>query len=228
MMKYFLLMLVLLFPGGVFAEELDITLAKAPINRSDTESIKRGARFFAANCMVCHTLIYLRYDSFAQKQGITYEKMPVNVKTWPFGITPPDLSLEADARGVDWIYTYLHSFYLDTARPTGMNNLLVPNTIMPGIITPYQGQQVLATDAKASRLFFSSDRQWYDLLVLQKQGTMSPQQFDATVADVVNFLAYAAEPYYEKRIHLGWWVIGFLIILFVFAYLLKKEYWKDI
>ena len=79
-------------------------------------------------------MIYLRYDKIAQEAGITYEKMPINVKTWPYGVTPPDLSLEADVRGVDWIYTYLHSFYQDSSRPTGVNNLLVPNTAMPDIV----------------------------------------------------------------------------------------------
>src|SRR5882672_3891306 len=103
-MKRFLLILLLIMPCLAFAEEeIAIALDKAPIDRSDMESVKRGAKFFANNCMSCHTLIYLRYDKLAQEQGITYEKMPVNVKNWPNGVTPPDLSLEADARSVDWI-----------------------------------------------------------------------------------------------------------------------------
>ena len=157
-MKKMLIWIFLSVSLNAFAEERKIFLAKVSLDRKDTASIKRGATFFAANCMSCHTLVYLRYNKLAKEAGITYERMPLNVKTWPFGIKPPDLSLEAKVRGVDWIYTYLHSFYVDTTRPTGFNNLLVMNTVMSGILMPYQGQQFL-TDTK--------EGQWYDILVLQ-------------------------------------------------------------
>jgi ubiquinol-cytochrome c reductase cytochrome c1 subunit len=210
------------FPGGV-----ELVLAKAPINQSDMESIKRGAKFFATNCMSCHTMVYMRYNKLAQEAGVTYEKMPVNVKTWPNGITPPDLSLEASIRGVDWIYTYLHSFYLDPSRPTGVNNLLVHNTGMSNIIGPYQGDQVLVENP-AQNADYRHQVEWYDLVKLTRQGTMSPEQFDATITDLVNFLAYAAEPYRNEQRTIGFWVLGFLVIMFVLAYLLKQEYWKDV
>ncbi|OGT58564.1 MAG: hypothetical protein A3F14_01535 [Gammaproteobacteria bacterium RIFCSPHIGHO2_12_FULL_43_28] len=225
-----LIVFLVLFSSELFAAESahpGLVLAKAPIDRSDMESIKRGATFFATNCMSCHTLIYLRYNKLAQDAGITYEKMPINVKTWPYGITPPDLSLETEVRGVDWIYTYLHSFYQDPSRPTGANNLLVPNSAMPAILAPYQGAQVLAQQVSPHGVFFDNV-EWYDLLTLQKQGSMTPEEFDASVTDLVNFLAYAAEPYHNDQTRLGWWVLGFLVIMFVLMYLLKQEYWKDI
>lgn len=227
MIKRFLLIFILLFiPFVVFAEgELKIALSEASIHTSDIESIKRGARFFAANCMSCHTMVYLRYNSLAQEAGVTYDKMPVNVKDWPYGAVPPDLSLEADFRGVDWVYTYLHSFYQDTARPTGVNNLLVPNTAMPGIIIPFQGTQTRVVEPLPT---IFHPLHWYDLLILQQQGAMTPDQFDRTTADVVNFLAYAANPYQATQHAIGWWVIGFLFVLFVLSYFLKREYWKDI
>lgn len=230
-MRYILAILLIVFSTHIWAEEGQafdgLALSKAPIDRSDMESIKRGAKFFAANCMSCHTLIYLKYDPLAQEAGITYDKMPVNVKNWPNGITPPDLSLEAEYRGVNWIYTYLHSFYNDPARASGVNNLLVPNTGMPGIIVPFQGQQELSKTPPASGVMYH-DYKYYDLLVMTKQGTMSPEEFDKTTADLVNFLAYAAAPYHVEQHRIGWWVLGFLVILFVLMYLLKKEYWKDV
>ena len=202
-----------------------LVLAKAPIDRHDMESIKRGAKFFATTCMSCHTLIYLRYNKLAQDAGITYDKMPVNVANWPFGVKPPDLSLEAQVRGVDWIYTYLHSFYSDPGRPTGVNNLLVPNTAMSGILVPYQGEQVLV-EKPIYDLFHQVE--WFDLVKLVKQGTMTPEQFDATITDLVNFLAYSAEPFYVEQHKIGWWVLAFLAIFFVLTYYLKREYWKDV
>lgn len=231
MMRYILAIFLWAFClHTVYAEEQafeGLKLAKAPINQMDVESIKRGAKFFAANCMSCHTLIYLRYDKLAQEAGITYDKMPINVKSWPYGKAPPDLSLEADVRGVDWLYTYLHSFYQDSSRPSGVNNLILPNTAMPNIIAPFQGTQELVKSKPVSGILYD-DTQWYDYLKLVKQGSMSPDEFDATVADVVNFLAYAAQPFRIKQHTIGWYVLGFLIILFILTYLLKREYWKDV
>jgi len=229
MMRYILAILITIFStqGWAEGETFDgLQLAKAPIQQDDMASIKRGAKFFAANCMSCHTLVYLRYDKIAQEAGITYEKMPINVKTWPFGVTPPDLSLEADVRGVDWIYTYLHSFYQDKNRPTGANNLLVQHTAMPDIVGPYQGEQSLVKSAPLTELFHET--QWYDWVQLDQKGSMSPEEFDSTIADVVDFLAYAAEPFHVQQHRIGWWVLGFLVILFCFMYALKKEYWKDV
>ncbi len=231
MMRYLLLaILVFSFSSQIWAEDVlpivdHMQLATAPIDRSNMKSIKRGAKFFATNCMTCHTLIYLRYDKVAQDAGITYDKMPINVKVWPNGITPPDLSLEASVRGVNWIYTYLHSFYVDSKRPTGVNNLLVHNTGMSAILAPYQGEQVLAPNPE---LDLFGKVQWYTILILNRQGSMTPEQFDATTADVVNFLAYAAEPYHIEQHRIGKWVLGFLVVLFVLMYLLKREYWKDV
>lgn len=195
------------------------------LDPSDRDSIKRGAAFFASNCLSCHSLIYLRYDNIAQAAGMTYEKMPIQVKNWPNGITPPDLSLEASVRGPDWIYTYLHSFYQDNTRPMGVNNLLVPNTSMPGIIVPYQGEQELV---KNPHYDWMHHVYWYDALKMTKPGSMSPDTFDATITDLVNFLVYAAEPYRAEQHKIGWWVLGFLVIFFMLVLLLKREYWKDV
>lgn len=227
-MRYFLAIILLGISLPLCAEgasPVGLVLQKAPINRDDVDSIKRGAKFFAANCLSCHTMVYLRYDNLAKEAGITYEKMPTQVKAWPFGVTPPDMSLETNVRGVDWVYTYLHSFYQDLARPTGSNNLLVPNTAMPGIISMYQGTQVLVAHPSADYLGRS---QWYDYLKLVKNGSMSPEEFDQTITDLVNFLAYAAEPFHTEQRRLGWWVLGFLSVMIVLTALLKREYWKDV
>lgn len=225
-MKKYLIIFFILFSTISFAESPQIHLEKAPIHRDDMASVKRGAKIFATTCMVCHSMVYMRYNKLAHDEGVIYEKMPLQVK-WPEGARPPDLSLEADARGVDWIYTYLHAFYTDTSRPTGVNNLVFPNTMMPGIMVPYQGQQILLKNPDTGQLY-SRDIEWYDLLVLHDQGSLTPQEFDGMITDVVNFLAYAAEPFHADQMSLGPWVIGFLIIFFILIYLLKREYWKDV
>lgn len=105
--------------------------------RADTgnlPSLQRGARDFMAYCSGCHGLKYLRYNRVAQDLGIPEEllkanlmyttdkpadvivsAMPAAAVDW-FGVQPPDLSLSARARGADWVYTYLQSFYLDPSQ----------------------------------------------------------------------------------------------------------------
>lgn len=227
-MRILFLIGLIIFCQNIFAEELPIVLEKAPVNLNDTASIERGAKFVASHCVICHALVYLRYNKIARDAGITYEKIPQNTK-WPFDVKPPDLSLVVSYRGADWVYTYLHSFYQDPKSPTGFNNLLVVNSKMVGILMPYQGQQVKVTDAN---LFadkkFAHQLQWYDVLELKQQGSMTPAQFDATITDVVNFLAYASTPYRSFQERLGIFVLGFLLILWILFLLLKKEYWKDV
>lgn len=227
MIKKILIFFLMLMSVSVWAqEEVDISLEHAKIDIHDKQAILRGGKFFANVCMACHALIYLRYDKVAQSAGVTYEKMPTKITQWPFGIKPPDLSLEVSRRGADWVYTYLHSFYFDPKRPTLANNLLLPNTAMSPILMPFQGKQILLPKNEISQNLYGGRHEWYDLVKLEAQGSMTPQQFDATINDVVTFLAYASTPYQAEQEKIGWWVIGYLFILFILMYQLKKSYWR--
>jgi ubiquinol-cytochrome c reductase cytochrome c1 subunit len=58
---------------------------------------------------------------------------------------------------------------------------------------------------------------------------MSRTEYDATVRDLVNFLAWIGEPAAADRKSLG--IVVLLILALVFfplTYWLKKEYWKDV
>lgn len=226
-MRYILAILFTLFSTHIWAQDLPVEglrLATPEINQTDMASIQRGAKLFATNCMSCHTLSYLRFDKVAADAGIKPEGTPANLKF--NGVSPPDLSLETDVRGVDWVYTYLHSFYVDSKRPSGANNLLVPGTAMPGyVMGNLQGEQQLVENPMHDLL---GQVEWYDLLKLTKQGSLAPDQFDQAAGDLTNFLAYAAEPFHADQQRIGWWVLGFLVIMFILMYMLKKEYWKDV
>ena len=71
---------------------------------------------------------------------------------------------------------------------------------------------------------------WMDGTVLEidKAGSMSPEEFDVAMFDLVNFLAYVAEPMTEQRKHIGKMVLLFLLLLLVPVVLLNREYWKGI
>jgi ubiquinol-cytochrome c reductase cytochrome c1 subunit len=143
-----------------------------------------------------------------------------------FGVVPPDLSVIARARGADFLYTYMRSFYADPARPFGVNNTVFPDVGMPHVLADLQGLQkpvyevTKAEDGAEHKVF-----KGYELV---QAGSMKPEEYDAAVADLVNFLVYVGEPAQLERQRMGWWVLGFLAIFFVVAYLLKKEYWKDV
>jgi len=224
--KHFWFCLLMFFSISAFALTEEITLSHANVNIHDTASIKRGAKYFATICIACHTLIYMRYDPIAIEAGITYEKMPINITKWPNNVKPPDLSLETEVHSPDWVYTYLHSFYVDKSTATGFNNLIFPDTAMPDMLASFQGTQTLAGDIIQSEGSYGHTLEWYDVVELQQQGSKTPDEFDQMTLDIVNFLNYAAEPFAVKQEQLGWWVLGYLLILLVLVVLMKRAYWK--
>ena len=230
-----LLVLALLLPLMAIANE-GVKLDHAPIDPNNQASLQRGAKVFVNYCLNCHSAAYMRYNRL-QDIGLTDAQIKSNLmfagekvgdtmtvaiqksdaKAW-FGATPPDLSVEARARGADWLYSYLRGFYRDDTRPTGWNNVIYDKVAMPHVLWSLQGEQVLKIDEKTES----------HQLVLAKQGSMTPAEYDETIADLVNYLVFMAEPFKERDRHLGLLVLAFLGLLFVLTYYLKKEFWKDI
>ena len=170
----------------------------------------------------------LSHNALAQKAGITLETMPLKDQTWWFGAAPPDLSLVARARGAAWIYTYLHSFYKDPTHRLGSNNLLAHNSSMPNPFVGLQGVQVLVETPRAFLVREGKRAHYFNVLRLEKQGSMSPEAFHEAVTDLTHFLVYAGEPTAATRRHLGRYVLGFLIFFIGLTYLLYREYWRDV
>lgn len=229
-MKTICIILTLFFISPLcVADETPITLEHVNINTADRASILRGAKIFAGTCMMCHTAKYLSHNNLAQASGITLDKMPINQKEWLHGVVPPDLSLVARQRGADWLYTYFHAFYKDAARPTGFNNLLVPNTVMTNIFAGMQGVQEHETKNDiVTPIVGNKVPHYYQLLELVQAGSQTPEEFDHTTRDLVNFLVYASDPHAQERKTMGIYVLLFLAIFFVIVYALKKLIWKKI
>lgn len=232
-----LLIAFLCAPLLAFASGAELRLDKAPDRSHDMAALQNGAKVFVNYCLNCHSASYMRYNRL-RDIGLTEQQIRDNLlftqekvgelmtiamrraeaKQW-FGAAPPDLTVIARARaseagsGADWLYTYLRSFYRDDNRPSGWNNLVFANVAMPHVLWELQGEQVLGADHK---------------LTLAKPGLMKPEDYDAMVADLVGFLNYMGEPVQNYRKELGVIVLIALAILFVFAYALKREYWKDV
>ncbi|AOU99017.1 cytochrome C [Acidihalobacter yilgarnensis] len=228
-------------PAG--AEE-GLHLRSVDVDMTDNAALQRGAKYFVNYCLSCHSLSAVRYNLF-ERLGLTPEQIrgnliftdrkigetmavamrPEDAKRW-FGAPPPDLSVIARARGADWLYTYLTTFYLDDTRPTGVNNLAFPKVGMPDVIWQLQGLQA-AIPLSGGPHQNSSDVS-IDHLNLVQPGTMTPVEYEHAAQDLVAFLVYVGEPSKLERQRLGLWVLAFLALLFVVSYFLKKEYWKDV
>ncbi len=234
MKKQFITLLIALMPMAVMAAGAKVHLESFSANLEDKASLQNGMQLFVENCMGCHSAKYQRYERAADdlemdkdfvlknlvvgnnKIGdqMTIAMSAADAKAW-FGAPPPDLSLEARLRGSAWVYTYMKSFYVDPTRPWGVNNKVFPDVGMPNVFEGMQGVQVCKDEHCTE-------------LELVKAGSMSPEEFDKAMYDLTNFMTYIAEPSKMVSGKLGVKVLIFLVILFFFAYLLKKEYWKDV
>jgi ubiquinol-cytochrome c reductase cytochrome c1 subunit len=233
----------LLCAGTALAEEEGVRLLESGTDINSTESLQRGARNFMNYCSGCHSLKYLRYNRLAADLKIPESElgnliftpakpfdeintaMPADSTDW-FGKQPPDLTLMARERGTNYIYSYLHGFYQDKTRPWGVNNLYLSGTAMPHVLGTLQGLQKPVY--KNEKDPHGSAKMVLVGVEAMTPGAMKPEEYDQFIRDIANFLDYAAEPVKAKRESMGIFVVLLLLVFFVFAYLLKKEYWKDV
>ena len=244
MNRFILTGLLLLVPAWVYAASGGIKLDKANIDPNNTQSLQRGAKMFVNYCLSCHSAELMRYERIGKDLGIEDKLVEENLlftdgklgdlmtvatadadsKAW-FGTVPPDLSVIARSRGVDWLYTYMRSFYRDDSKIIGVNNLVFPDVGMPHVLWELQGwQDPVITTVKDQE----GNKRKEVSLELTEPGLMSPKEYDRAVRDLVNFLDYMGEPAKHDRRSLGVKVIMFLLLFLVVAYMLKREYWKDV
>jgi ubiquinol-cytochrome c reductase cytochrome c1 subunit len=217
-------------------------LLKSGSDVRDQASLQRGAKLFFNYCVGCHSLKYMRYSRIADDLGLTESEVMQNLNftgarfgdpvishmpaalanSW-FGKAPPDLSLEVEAKGTDWVYTYLNSFYLDPNSLIGWNNTTLPNAAMPFPLWELQGMQTAEmTPARAGEVPV------VEKLLLSHPGKLTPAQYQQATRDLTSFLEYVSEPAALQRHHYGIWVLLFLAFFTLLASMLKKEYWKDV
>jgi ubiquinol-cytochrome c reductase cytochrome c1 subunit len=222
---------------------------RADTNVSDLASVQRGARNFVSYCRGCHSLKYERWSRLgadlkipgqlldkdlvppgAKSTDYILTGMPAaDAEAW-FGKAPPDLSLMERARGKDYIYQFLTTFYVDPTRPTGANNLRLPSTAMPDVLSELEGLKgaEFSTVTRAGPGGTHASEQVFDHFEQIAPGRVSLAEYDGFVRDTVNFLDYVSEPTQLERRQLGVWVVLFLLMFSWLAWLLKREYWKDV
>jgi len=239
--------------GGALASEGGPALDTFPVEKmNDMAALQNGAKLFVNYCLNCHSASYMRYNRL-RDIGLTEDQIKKNLlfatdkvgdtmkttldprqaKEW-FGATPPDLSVIARSRagaggsGADYLYTYLRTYYRDDTKATGSNNLVFPSVGMPNVLWQLQGE-------RAARFVEEKDPHDHTKTVHRfagfeqlTPGTMTPQQFDESVSDLVAFLQWMGEPSQAQRVRIGVWVLIFLAVFTVIAWRLNAAYWKDV
>lgn len=243
---YLLTCLCLMNITSVCAESENITLDRAPDRVHNLPALQRGAKLFVNYCLNCHAASSMRYSRLrdlgltdaqikdnllftGDKVGDLMQNamLPKDAKEW-FGAAPPDLSVIARARGVDWLYTYLRSYYRDDTRPTGWNNLVFPSVAMPHVLWELQGERIAEFQDVPNPDDPSQIEHRFVGFEQVTPGKLKPIEYDEAVADLVAFLNWMGEPVQNKRRRLGVWVLLFIGVFFVLAWRLNAAYWKDV
>jgi ubiquinol-cytochrome c reductase cytochrome c1 subunit len=209
-MKIFIVLSALCCPiSSVWAS--DAMLENAHVDTS-LSTVERGADDMMNNCHNCHTLKYIKFRDLA-KFGMDRKKIdewrgeqPLDAPLTSllsdeaamqsFGLVPPDLSLMTKAR--DGGADYVYSYLLGYySTPDGeTKNHIFPATKMPDPLG------ISTTTDHAQR-----------------------EEIRKTAHDIVSFLSWASDPHEQERHRLGYYVIGYLVILTVLLYFVKKQIW---
>ncbi|MDJ0657610.1 MAG: cytochrome c1 [Xanthomonadales bacterium] len=236
---------LLLISGTALAAGAKVPLDQAQTDLGNMASIQRGAALYVNYCQGCHSAEYMLYSRLAEDLELTEEQVernliltgakigepmvstmdPADATVW-FGAPAPDLSVIARSRGVDWLYTYLRSFYVDPNRPIGWNNTVLANASMPHVLWQLQGIQEPVFETQTDETGVSKE-----VLVdlkLATPGAQTEAEYDRTIRDLVTYLEYQSEPAKLKRESMGVWVLLYLALFTFLAYLLKLEFWRDV
>lgn len=226
-----------------------IPLDKAPVDVSDKASLQHGAKLFVNYCLSCHSAAFMRYNRL-KDIGLTDQEIkdnllfatdkvgdtmiaainPKQAKAW-FGANPPDLTVIArsrasyDGSGADYLYTFLRTFYVDETKATGWNNLAFPSVGMPHVLWSLQGERrAILEDQEVNGQKTQVFKGWEQI----SAGSMSEQEYDKAVGDLVNYLQWMGEPAQQTRINLGYGVLAFLAVFIFIAWRLNAAFWKDV
>ncbi len=244
MKKIIITLLMTLMPALGMASGGGVHLDKVEIDLQNQESLQNGARLFINYCLSCHSAAYMRFNRMGKDIGFSTEQLKElmysaekvgetmtvamrgeEAQKW-FGTKIPDLTVVARARGADWLYTYLRTFYLDDSRPWGVNNATFKDVGMPHVLWELEGlKKPIYETSNEHGAEESKHITGYEIV---QPGKMSKEEYDNAMRDLVNFMVYMGEPAKLKRYTIGIWVLLFLVVFFVVSYALKKEYWKDV
>ncbi|MFZ5560622.1 MAG: cytochrome c1 [Pseudomonadota bacterium] len=221
MKKLILFVLVLLFPlaaqasGGGACGELEKCL-HAPVNHQDKVSLQNGAKLYISYCMGCHSAKFLRYERMATDLRIDPNLVQeyMNFTSDKIG---DQLNPATDPKDqAKWFGAAPPDLTLET-------RLRSPDWVYSYLLSFYPDE---------GRPYGVNNKVFKDVamphVLADLEQDLKPEEFKQAVGDLVNFMAYMAEPNRAEREHIGVFVLFFLALLMIPVWLLNKEYWKDV
>jgi len=207
-----LIVILMLCCSSIAAGAAESKLENIQVETS-VQAVERGADALMNTCHSCHSLKYITYHDLV-KFGMDKKKVddwrgdqPLDTAVTSqlsdetaiqsYGKVPPDLSLMTKAREGGANYVYTYLIsYYIT--PEGMtSNHVFPETKMPDM--------------------------------MGMSGATDPAQraeIQTKARDIVSFLAWAADPHEEERHKLGYYVIGYLLVLTTLLFFVKNQIWS--
>jgi len=210
-----LLAALLFAPAALLAAETGYPLDHAPIDPRDLVSLQSGARTFVNSCLGCHGVQYMRYNRLTDL-GLTEQQIRDN------------LMFTADKVG--------ETMKVAMTVKDGKAWFGVPPPDL-SVISRSRGADWLYTYLRTFHRDAKSANGWNNKLfpnaamphaLWKVQEESSTVQYDIVVRDLVNFLVYVGEPSAQSRKAIGIVVLFVLGVLFIFAYAMKKAFWKDV
>ena len=217
MKKFILFALLALCPFTVQAAGgHDVELLHAPVNAQDKVSLQNGAKLYISYCLGCHSAKYIRYGRMAEDLGID----PALVQEY--------MNFTGDKIG-DQMTS--HTSPKDQAKWFGApppdltteTRLRSPDWVYSYLLGFYPDDK---RPYGVNNHVFKDVAMPHVLADMEKEQT--PEAYKQSVGDIVNFMAYMAEPNKAERERIGVFVLFFLVILMFPVWFLNKEYWKDV
>lgn len=201
---------------NVLASENGVHLDHADTDINDQKSLQNGAQLFMDYCSGCHSISFMRYNRIAKDLNISNADVKKNLMFSGSKLGDKVVSSMTEKGAETWFGTTPPDLSL-VARSKG---------------TDWIYTYLRSFYADKSRPFGVNNKVLVNAsmpdVLWELKKNKSAEDFNQDVRDVTNFLDYVGEPAKLVRVDLGYKVMGFLFILLILAYLMKKEYWKDV
>lgn len=190
--------------------------SKAPIDLTNKGSLQRGAAMFMNYCVGCHSAQYVRHSRIAQDLDIPPELVEkylmVSAKNIGDHVTA---GIDPEIQG-EWFGAAPPDLSLET-------RLRGDDWVYTYLLSFYEDP---TRPWGANNLVLQNAAMPHVLHNLQQQ--LGEEEYKKSVGDLVNFMAWMAEPVRHDRKIYGAFVLLFLLVLLIPVYLLNKEFWKDV
>lgn len=191
-------------------------IVKAPISLTNKVQLQRGAQLFMNYCYGCHSLKYVRYERLANDLDIPVDLLAGNLMFNTDKIGSPMVNALDPAQAKKWFGVPPPDLSLE-AKLRGAD---------------WVYSYLMSFYADPSRPWGVNNHVFPNVgmpnVIGDMQRSLPKDEFKARMADITAFLEYTAEPVQVTRMVMGGFVIGFLLVLLIFAWLMKREFWKDV